>query len=88
MNKKRYFHRLSQKTIDLLLKSKVNIQYILDNFKQPNWCSYPDALSGVMGCWSLMDCREDGGRSKISRNFCNKRDCYVLSFTSYIIIKL
>lgn len=22
-------------------------------YRQPTWCRYPDALYGVMGCWSL-----------------------------------
>ena len=26
----------------------------LEKYKQPNWCEYPEALMGDMGCWSLM----------------------------------
>ena len=29
-------------------------QYVIDNYKQPDWCTYPEALAGDFGCWSLV----------------------------------
>lgn len=46
-------------------------------FKQPDWCGYTDALYGVMGCWSLMirgtiksieDCKECDARKGASND--------------------
>ena len=37
---------------------------------QPTWCRYPDAVAGVMGCWSLMDHKVD------SEDRCKGCDCY------------
>lgn len=53
MKEKKYFHELSQQEIDELIRRRVNWQYIVDNYKQPDWCGYPNALAGSMGCWSL-----------------------------------
>jgi len=66
----RYFHELEQTEIDTLIADKKTVGYILENYKQPDWCNYPNALKGQMGCWSLMDLSKDGLRTKISRDFC------------------
>jgi len=79
---KSYFHELSESEIDLLIKDKVTISDILENYKQPDWCNYPDALSMIMGCWSLCDLRKDGKRSKINVNFCSTCDCFDTKFKS------
>jgi hypothetical protein len=26
----------------------------LKKYRQPSWCNYPEAMTGMMGCWSLM----------------------------------
>ena len=74
---KQYWHELSQADIDKLI-GKVTNQFIMDNYKQPDWCTYPEALSGLMGCWSLGDATKDGSRTKISNKFCEKCDYYKL----------
>jgi hypothetical protein len=74
---KRYFHELSQDEIDRLIAEKKTIGYILENFKQPDWCNYPEALNWILGCWSLMDLSNDGGRTKISKDFCKGCVCCV-----------
>ena len=38
--------------------------------KQPKWCSYPDATTPTLGCWSLLD-----GLVK-DENYCKDCDCY------------
>lgn len=71
-----YWHELSQEKIDELISKKVTLKYVMDNYKQPDWCNYPNALEGVMGCWSLTDNRKDGLRTKISKQFCsNCHEC-------------
>ena len=78
--KKPYFHELSQKEIDKLIEKKVNVQYILDNYKQPKWCIYENALEAQFGCWTLMDLTPNGGRTKISEGFCKTCDCFKKEF--------
>ena len=29
------------------------IGWFVRHYRQPEWCKYPEALSGLMGCWSL-----------------------------------
>ena len=74
----RYFHELEQTEIDTLIADKKTVGYILENYKQPDWCNYPNALEGQMGCWSLMDLSKDGLRTKISKDFCKGCDCFSL----------
>ena len=68
---------MSQKTLEEIEASGITIGEYLKKFKQPDWCAYPDALAGMMGCWSLVDNRPNGLRTKISRKFCKGCDCYV-----------
>jgi len=71
----RYFHELEQTEIDTLIADKKTVGYIMENYKQPDWCNYPEALSMTMGCWSLCDLSKDGLRTKISKDFCKGCDC-------------
>jgi hypothetical protein len=77
----RYFHELEQKEVDALIADKKTIGYILETYKQPDWCKYPNALAGKMGCWSLINLTKDGLRTKISRDFCKGCDECSLHFT-------
>ena len=72
----RYFHELEQKEVDALIADKKTIGYIMETYKQPDWCNYPEALSMTMGCWSLCDLKKDGLRTKISKEFCKGCDCF------------
>lgn len=73
---KKYWHEIPQEEIDKLIEEKRNYRYVVENYLQPDWCTYPDALGGIMGCWSLTDNAPDGKRTKISHEFCKKCDCY------------
>jgi hypothetical protein len=73
-----YFHELKQTDIDTLINEKKTVGYIVENYKQPDWCNYPNALEGRMGCWSLMDLSKEGLRTKISKSFCKSCDCFSL----------
>lgn len=71
-----YWHELPQEEVKRLVSKKVTIGYILKYYKQPNWCNCPEALSGAMGCWGLMDSSKNGLRLKISEDFCKSCDCF------------
>jgi len=49
-----FFHRLSKKKLEALKKEGRTWGWLMDNYRQPRWCGYPDALEGMMGCWSLI----------------------------------
>jgi hypothetical protein len=70
---KPFWHRESKKNIESLIKKGLTIQYLLENYRQPTWCNYPDALAGMMGCWSLTG----DNRTEISHKFCSSCECYV-----------
>lgn len=72
-SEKKYWHELSQEEVDKISMGGMTIGEVLKNYKQPDWCTYPDALSGMMGCWSLMD---DDIRLKISKKFCKKCELF------------
>ena len=71
---KRYFHELADSTVRKIVKSGITYGELMNRYKQPDWCEYPEALNGVMGCWSLMDTMNL--RHKISREYCKGCDCY------------
>ena len=51
----KYFHELSDEEFDKLLKGGgMTWGECAHKYPQPEWCNYPDAVCGVMGCWSLM----------------------------------
>lgn len=60
---KRYFHELSKEEYDKMMENHLKIIDVKKQFKQPDWCLYPDALEGEMGCWSLclgdIHCEDD-----------------------------
>lgn len=70
----KYWHELPQKKVDRLIKNKIIVSEILKKYKQPDWCNYPDALVGVMGCWSLISNEPNG---VISRKFCSDCDSFI-----------
>lgn len=45
-----YFHEISQEEVDKLIADKRSVGYVMENYKQPDWCNYPEALSMTMGC--------------------------------------
>lgn len=74
---KKYFHEIPQSEVEMLVDEQNIVKYILDNYKQPDWCGYPDALSFTFGCWTLCDMQPDGGRTKISSDYCKAMcDCF------------
>ena len=41
------------------------------DYPQPDWCGYPNAVDGVMGCWALM------GFEVTGRDFCKDCEYYI-----------
>ena len=47
-----YFHELTDEQINAMPLGTTWKQ-VAEKHPQPPWCSYPDAVHGVWGCWSL-----------------------------------
>ena len=56
----KYFHELTKEEYEEILKQKLTWANAQELYPQPIWCSYPEAVCGDMGCWSLMDFRITG----------------------------
>jgi hypothetical protein len=69
------YHRLSQKTIDAMI-GKMTYAELMEKYRQPDWCQYPEALNGMWGCWSLTDNAPGGMRTKICKTFCSGCEFY------------
>lgn len=65
----KYFHELTEDEYYDLMDAGVTWGEVQKIHPQPEWCQYPNALDGPMGCWSLMD-------QLVKREaFCEKCDC-------------
>jgi hypothetical protein len=69
--KGKYWHKLTDKEMQALKELKPSNKWFFKNIKQPDWCAYPEALAGLMGCWSL-NFRD----RKRTRKMCRECDCY------------
>ena len=67
----KFFHQLSKDEFKEILKEKITWGECAKRYPQPKWCSYPQAVQGLMGCGSLMDFLVTG------RNYCKTCDCYI-----------
>jgi hypothetical protein len=47
----KYFHELTKREIN---KLEGTVEQVSKDYPQPDWCEYPGAVAGAMGCWSLM----------------------------------
>ncbi len=67
----KYFHELTKKEFKKLCKGKPETwDEFARNYPQPIWCSYPEAVAGIMGCWSLV------GFMVTGEDYCKNCDCY------------
>lgn len=62
-----FFHELTDEQYKELEDSGATWGDVMDRFKRPVWCTYPNALEGEMGCWSLIY------RTGVSEHYC--RNC-------------
>jgi hypothetical protein len=71
---KRYWHTLADSTIKKLISKHTTWDAVMERYRQPSWCGYPNALEGILGCWSLTDHKI---RHEISREYCTRCDCFI-----------
>lgn len=79
-DKRQLYHKLTKNQLTKLIQSGISILELLKKYRQPAWCSYPDALSQMMGCWSLCfpEWNLDGTRKDpITRIHCGKCEHYI-----------
>ncbi len=68
---KPYFHNsISDEEWEGMKESGMTWCDIQKRYRQPDWCTYPRALEGEMGCWSLIY------RMMSNEDFCKDCDCY------------
>ncbi len=67
----KYFHELTEEEFEKLQKTGMTWGECGKKYPQPEWCSYPEAVMGVMGCWSLMYFRVKDKES------CGKCECVI-----------
>jgi hypothetical protein len=56
----RPFHELTREEFTALCETEMTWTECAERYPQPSWCSYPGAVMGEIGCWSLMDFRISG----------------------------
>ena len=74
MTEKPYFHELTIAERQKMLNDKKTNKWLVDNYNQPDWCSYPNALNGLMGCWTL--CNFSKKEPIVTLKQCEKCDCF------------
>ncbi len=47
------FHELTDSERDKLFKNEMTCAKLAEDYPQPDWCEYPDAVS-PLGCWGLI----------------------------------
>lgn len=65
----KYFHELTKEEFTELVEKKLMWKECAKLYPQPDWCNYPDAVCGIMGCWSLMNL-------SVTEENCANCDCY------------
>jgi hypothetical protein len=53
MKKRIFFHTLTMQERKAL-SGTITILDFLGQYKQPDWCEYPDATIPPVGCWKLL----------------------------------
>lgn len=48
-----YWHAITKDELNKLLETDITWGEVYNHYKQPEWCGYPEALHGALGCWSL-----------------------------------
>lgn len=72
----KYFHELTDEQfteLGTVWKGRSYVDFEKE-YLQPDWCTYPNALRGCMGCWSLVSATT---RKSISNDWCKTCDCHI-----------
>ena len=68
----KYFHELTKEEIEAIPAGKT-CKEVAKDYPQPEWCEYPNAVYGAMGCWGLMlGSVKDQGKAYCVNCECNK----------------
>ncbi len=50
-----FWHRFNEYDQEYIVKqSGLVVRKFIKKYRQPDWCNYYEALSDILGCWSLM----------------------------------
>ncbi len=67
-----YWHEMTSEARDEIKTRKgYTFGELMREHKQPDWCTYPDALAGPMGCWSLFYTPE-----RVNNGYCLNCECH------------
>ncbi|HEC67125.1 MAG TPA: hypothetical protein ENI23_17750 [bacterium] len=69
---KKFWHELSESEYQAAIKRTWG--WVMKKYKQPDWCNYPDALEGALGCLTLI---AKTRRTKISKDYCKSCEKYI-----------
>lgn len=72
---RRFFHELSIEEKQKLANEGKTWQDVMDDYNQPDWCTYPEALRGEMGCWSLIMI----DAKLVCEDYCKTCECYAVA---------
>lgn len=76
----KYFHELTAKEIDEI-PDGTTCEQVAKDYPQPDWCDYPDATYGAMGCWGLVLGRvRDQGKEYCAKCELNKEAAHYRGF--------
>lgn len=64
------FHELTDAEFAALVESKITWHDVAEMHPKPTWCSYPNAVDPLGGCWSLVERRVTG------IEFCKTCECF------------
>ena len=57
--KKQYWHLLSDKEMEKIIKEKHKFSYLMKNYNAPDWCNHANPIApSFFGCEKLMNHRE------------------------------
>lgn len=66
----KHFHELTKEEFKEIVDSKkYTWEQLSKDYPQPEWCGYPDATQGTMGCWSLVS------HMVKDRDYCKNCEC-------------
>ena len=69
----RLSNRQKQRVLEYGTKRGWSWRKLTKRYKQPSWCTYPNAMYGKFGCWSLLGFGDE--TKDMYKNKCQGCDC-------------
>lgn len=64
----KYWHLLSDKEVEQIIREKHSFSYLIDKYNKPSWCNHANPIApGAFGCEELMN-----NRKNITLEYCIK----------------